>query len=158
VPTGALYSVLLVLHVVCAVTGFGTVVVTGVEAARARRGPVAPGADAVRRYFRPGVNWVARSLYGVPVFGLALIGASRGAWRASDGFVVVGLVVWLAATVLAEVVAWPGERRIQSVVSGHWGDVRFSAELDRECRRLASVAALLVVLFVASVVIMVGKP
>src|ERR1700676_5507430 len=43
VPTGALYSTLLLLHVLCAVVGFGTMVATGVQAARARRGPSAPG-------------------------------------------------------------------------------------------------------------------
>ena len=91
--------ILLMLHVLCAVVGFGTMVVTGVQAARARRGPSAPGADGVRRYFRPGVNWAGRALYGVPVFGFCLIVASHGAFDAGDGFVVVGLIVWLVAAV-----------------------------------------------------------
>ncbi len=62
----------------------------------------------MRRYFRPGVNWAGRALYGVPVFGFALVAASDGAFDAGDAFVAVGLVLWLVAAVLAEVVVWPG--------------------------------------------------
>jgi hypothetical protein len=161
VPTGALYTILLMLHVLCAVIGFGTMVVTGVEAARARRGPSGPGAEGVRRYFRPGVNWAGRTLYGVPVFGFSLIEASDGAFRSGDGFVVVGLMVWLVAAVLAEVVVWPGERRIQVELTTGWGgdtDAALARSLDRHCRQVAAAAAVLAVLFVAATVIMVGKP
>jgi uncharacterized membrane protein len=158
VPTGALYSTLLMLHVLSAVVGFGTLVFTGFQARRARRGPSAPGADGVRRYFRPGVNWAGRALYGVPVFGFALIGASRRAFDVGDGFVVVGLVLWLVAAVLAEAVVWPGERRIQVEVTDGWGQPEGVAVLARHCRQVASAAAVLAVLFVAASVIMVAKP
>jgi hypothetical protein len=161
VPTGALYTILLMLHVLCAVVGFGTMVVTGVEAARARRGPSAPGAEGVRRYFRPGVNWAGRALYGVPVFGFSLIETSDGVFRSGDGFVVVGLMVWLLATLLAELVVWPGERRIQVELVEGWDadtDVAVTRSLDRDCRHVAAAAAALAVLFVAATVIMVGKP
>ena len=158
VPTGALYSTLLLLHVLCAVVGFGTMVATGVQAARARRGPSAPGAEGVRRYFWPGVNWAGRALYGVPVFGFGLIGASDGAFHAGQGFVVVGLVLWLVAALLAEVVVWPVERRIQVALTERWSDPDAAATLDRDCRQVAAAAAVLALVFVAATVIMVGKP
>jgi|SRR5579863_1346333 len=183
VPTGVLYTSLLLLHVLCAVVGFGTMALTGVQAARARRGPSWPGSEGVRRYFRPGVNWAGRVLYGVPVFGFSLIGASHGAFRAADSFVVIGLVLWLVATLMAEAVVWPGERRIQLELTARWSDsgvggaaddadaadvagvaggarlpVGGAGALDRACRRVAASAAVLAVLFVAATVIMVGKP
>lgn len=157
-PTGPLYSVLLLLHVLCAVVGFGAVVVTGVQATRARRGPSAPGSDAVRRYFRPGVNWAGRLLYGVPLFGFALLGASKGAYRAGDGFVTVGLAVWLAAAGLAELVVWPGERRLQVEVTERWDEPGDAADLDRQCRRLAVGAVTMAALFLVATVVMIGKP
>ncbi|HUC38435.1 MAG TPA: hypothetical protein VMR97_15085 [Acidimicrobiales bacterium] len=120
VPTSAGYTVLLLLHVACAVVGFSAICTTGVQAARARRGPGGAKAQAVRRYFRPGPNWVGRALYGVPVFGFALIAASGGAFDDSDTFVVVGLALWLVAAVTAEVLVWPAERRIQLVVAEQW--------------------------------------
>jgi uncharacterized membrane protein len=87
-----------------------------------------------------------------------LIAASDGAFRAGDGFVVVGLVLWLLSTLLAEVVVWPGERRIQVEVTDRWGDADTARALDRDCRQVAIAAAALAVMFVAATVIMVGKP
>ena len=157
VPSGALYSTLLMLHVLCALVGFGAVGITGIQAARVRRGPSAPGAAGVRRYFRPGVNWTGRVLYGVPVFGFCLLAASRGAFRAGDGFVVAGLLLWATAAVVAEVVVWPVERRIQQALSRRWED-QGDPRLDRDCRRAAAGAALLGVVFVSATVLMIGKP
>jgi uncharacterized membrane protein len=154
VPTGVGYSVLLLLHVACAVIGFGALATTGIQARRAGKGGA--GIEAVRRYFRPGVNWAARTLYGVPVFGFALIGASSGSFDAGDGFVVAGLGLWALAAVVAEAVVWPAERRIQTALSetGAADVPRF--ELD--CRRVATAAVLLSVVFVAAVVLMVARP
>jgi len=158
VPTGPLYSILLILHVLCAVVGFGTMVLTGAQASRARRGPSAPGSDGVRRYFRPGVNWAGRALYGVPVFGFVLIAQSSGSFGAGDGFVVAGLFTWLVAALLAETLVWPGERRIQALVTERWGDPDTATALDRECRRMTVAAGVLTALFLGATVIMVGKP
>jgi uncharacterized membrane protein len=158
VPTGAGYSVLLLLHVACAVVGFGAVAVTGVQARRARRGPGGAGADGVRRYFRPGVNWAARALYGVPVFGVGLISASDGAFSGGDGFVVIGLGLWALAAVAAEVVLWPGERRIQAVVSGGWDEAASDGRFDAQCRRVSAAAGALTAVFLAAFVVMVAQP
>lgn len=158
VPEGPGYSVLLVAHVAAAVVGFGSLATTGLQAARARRGPGAPGADGVRRYFQPGVNWPARILYAVPVLGFALAADSKGAVMIGDGWVVAGLLLWLAAAAAAEAVVWPGERRIQAIVSQHWDDRAVRAELDRACRQVAAASAVLVGVFLAAVVIMVAKP
>ena len=158
VPTGPLYSILLVAHVLCALVGFGAMVLTAFQATRARQGPGAPGAPAVRRYFRPGPNVAGRFLYGVPLFGFGLLAASRGAFDTGDGFVVVGLGIWAVAVLVAESVVWPGERRIQALVTGRWGDPAVAADLERHCRRVLGAAAVLVVLFVAATVVMIGKP
>ena len=157
-PAGAGYSILLLLHVAAAVVGFGAVALTGVQAARARRGPGQPAAAALRRYFRPGTNWPARALYAVPVLGFALVADSGGAWEAGDSWVVAGLVLWLAATVLAEVAVWPGERRLQLVVSERWDDPGAAGDLEAASRRVVASSAVLVAVFVAALVVMVGKP
>lgn len=158
VPEGPGYSVLLVAHVAAAVVGFGALATTGMQAARARRGPGAPGAEGVRRYFQPGVNWPARILYAVPVLGFALAADSNGAVAIDDGWVVAGVLLWLAAAVVAEVVVWPGERRLQAMVSEHWDDQAKRSELDRTCRQVAAASVALVGVFLAAVVLMVAKP
>jgi uncharacterized membrane protein len=158
VPTGPAYSVLLVLHVGATLVGFGALVTTGVQAARLRRGLAGVDSGMVRRYFRPGVNWPARALYAVPVFGFALLAESNGAFAVDDGWVVAGLVLWLVAAVVAEAVVWPGERRIQVLVAHRWNDPDAVPLLDRECRRVVTASGLLAAVFLAAVVVMVGKP
>jgi uncharacterized membrane protein len=158
VPEGPGYSVLLVLHVAAAVIGFGALATTGLVAARARRGPVGGGADGVRRYFRPGVNWPGRALYGVPVLGFALAADSNDAVMVGDGWVVAGLLLWLAAAVVAEILVWPGERRIQALVTERWDDDAARPELERTCLVVAAASASLAGVFVAAVVVMVAKP
>lgn len=156
-PTGPAYSLVLLLHVVSAVVGFGSLTAAGVFARRARRGPDSPGADGVRRYFRPGPNLAGRTLYLVPVLGFALVGLSRGALSAGDGFVLGGLALWAAAAAIAEAVVWPGERRIRdALAAGTWpGD---DPALGACCARVARAVAVLDAVFVVAVVIMITQP
>jgi hypothetical protein len=155
VPTGALYTCVLLLHVACAVVGFGAMVITGIQAGRARHGPTSAHAQAVRRYFGPGVNWAARAIYLVPVFGFALLGASGGKFDASDSFVLAGLGLWGAAAVVAETVLWPAERRIQRVVRGDW---RPGEALGGDCRRVVGAAWFLVLVFAGATLVMFARP
>ncbi len=115
-PTGPAFDVVLLCHVASALIGLGAVAVSGVQAHRlATSGPdgVAP---SVRSYFAPGVNWAGRALVGVPVFGFALLALSGGAFSLRQTWVLVGLVLWVAATVWAEGALWPAERRIQALL------------------------------------------
>ena len=75
-----------------------------------------PGSEAVRRYYRPGVNWAGRILFLVPVFGVVLIAMSHGTWSFSDGWISTGLLLWAVAAVIGELVLWPAERRLQVAV------------------------------------------
>lgn len=117
---GALYQVVLVVHILCAVVGFGSILVTGGYASAARRGSkVGQVSRAVRRYFRPGANLASRLIYAVPVLGLILVGMSGGGLRFLDQFwLVLGSGLWLLAAGLATGVVWPAEARMSSLVSG----------------------------------------
>jgi hypothetical protein len=117
-PTGAAFDLVLILHVGFMLVGLASVLATGIEAWRARRGPDAASAPSVARYFRPGINWPGRSLYLVLVLGLVLVAMSRGSYDFSDPFVQIGLILWITAISLAEMVVWPGERQLQGIVSG----------------------------------------
>ena len=158
VPTGTAYTLLLLAHVASAVVGFGAVVVTAVAAAAAARGPAGARAQGVRRYFRPGTNWAARTLYGVPLFGFALIGVSHGAFSSGDTFVVAGLGLWVVSVGVAEAVVWPAERRLQQMVTRDWERAASAGALGRDCRAIVAGSTVLVVAFVVATVLMVGKP
>lgn len=118
-PDGAAFDVVLVLHVVCVVAGLVTVSTAAATARRlgrlVRTGVPLP--ETLRRYFRPGVNWGGRIVYGIPVFGFALLAMSQGAYALGDGWVLGGLGLFLVVALLAEGVLWPAERRIQQALA-----------------------------------------
>lgn len=117
-PDGAAFDVVLVFHVVCVVAGLVTVSTAAATARRLGRLVRAgvPPPETLRRYFRPGVNWGGRIVYGIPVFGFALLAMSQGAYALGDAWVLGGLALFLVVALLAEGVLWPAERRIQQAL------------------------------------------
>jgi hypothetical protein len=148
----AAYDIVLLAHVLSALIGLGAVGVAGAYAVVLQRS--GPGPESVRRYYRPGVNWGGRVLFLVPVFGAALILMSQGDWSFSDGWISLGLLVWAAVAVTAELVLWPGERRLQEAVAGDLPMAGFR----RLCTQTAVLSAVFVVVLVAAAVVMVAKP
>src|SRR5271167_3895865 len=118
-PDGAAFDVVLLLHVGCAVVGLVTTLTAAATAGRLRRllRSPAPLPETLRRYFRPGVNWAGRLVYGVPVFGFALLAMSQGAYALGDGWVLAGLGIFAAVALLGEGLLWPAERRLQAAVA-----------------------------------------
>lgn len=159
--TGPAYDLLVVLHVLSAVVGFGAVGVTGTYAARARS-TREPRRDArLGRYFTPGTNWAERVLLLTPVLGaIVLVSGDRGA--ASQPWPWIGLGCWAAAAGIATAWSWPAERKVQSFFATERGpDDPGPGELDRfreACRRVEWGSAAISVLFVAAVVVMIAQP
>jgi uncharacterized membrane protein len=155
------YDVLVVIHILGAVTGFGALLCTGVFAALARRAGGLKAAST-RRYFNGGGNWVARSIYSVPILGLVLLAMSDGTFRLDEVWVVVSLVLWGVAVLLAELVIWPGEQFIAIVAAGRGvadpAHTSLRARTNGVCLRVMVAAAADVVIFGASLVIMLAKP
>ena len=113
------YDIVLLAHVLSAVVGLVALAVAAgsalaLRSALRRGGPVP---DALARYYRPGVNWPGRTLFLVPVFGIALLAMSGGEWSFGDTWVSVGMVAWAVVAVAAEAALWPEERRLQEVVA-----------------------------------------
>jgi hypothetical protein len=115
----AAYDLVLLAHVVSAVVSMVALVVAGgfALALRGALGRGGPLPASVVRYFRPGVNWVGRVLFLVPVLGVALVAMSGGQWGYADGWVTAGLGAWVVVALVAEGVLWPDERRLQEVVA-----------------------------------------
>ncbi|HXW38540.1 MAG TPA: hypothetical protein VEJ44_02505, partial [Acidimicrobiales bacterium] len=114
-PHGPAYDIVLLAHILAVIAAFGAVVTAGASAlSLARPGPPP---ERVVRYYRPGVNWAGRVVFLVPVLGVVLMALSKGAWTFADGWILIGLVLWVVAASLAEMVLWPTERRLQEAVA-----------------------------------------
>jgi hypothetical protein len=131
-PDGAAFDVVLLLHVACVVTGLVTTLTAAATAARLRRHlrTAAPLPDALRRYFRPGVNWAGRTMYGIPVFGFALLAMSQGAYSLRQGWVFGGVAIFAAMMLVAEGMLWPAERRLQGALAVPAGAADATPGLD----------------------------
>jgi uncharacterized membrane protein len=151
----AAYDIVLLAHVLSALIAFGAIAVAGAYAL-ALRGKGA-STESVRRYYRPGVNWAGRVLFLVPVLGVALIAMSKGDWSFSDGWIAVGLMLWVVAALVAEMALWPIERKLQRAVDGLEGGAPDGA-IGRECLQVAGMAFGLLVILVVATVVMVAKP
>jgi hypothetical protein len=179
-PQGAAFDVVLLLHVGCVVAGFVTTLTAATTAARLRRllATGAPVPEALRRYFKPGVNWAGRLVWGIPAFGFALVAMSQGAYAVSDGWVLAGLVLFVALAGVTESLLWPAERRVQEALAGgsggdggdggDGGAGREGFDEETEEAEAASVAAgatvmvrsggIALVLLVVGTVIMIAQP
>jgi hypothetical protein len=132
-PSGPAFTVVLLVHVAAVLVAMIALVSATVFALRLLgvaatagaggslpTGPASAGAsipDSVRNYFAPGFNWAARALFVVPVAGAGLIALSRSRDHWGDDWVLMGLVLWAVAAVVAESQIWPAERRIQRLLT-----------------------------------------
>jgi hypothetical protein len=159
-PDGPAFDVVLILHVGCVVVGLTTTVVGAVNAARLRTllSTATPLPETVRRYFRPGVNWAGRSMYGIPIFGFALLGLSHGAYGLGDGWVVGGLAIFVGVVLLAEGALWPAERRLQVSGPAAAGDAAAGESARRDAASMMAAAIGTLALLVAGSALMLVQP
>lgn len=161
-PTGPAFDIVLLFHVTFALFGTAAMVVSAVAALwTVTADPSVALATALRRYYSPGVNWAGRTLYAVPILGVALLAMSGGAYSLSDMWVRLGIGLWLASVIGAESVLWPAERRIQSLIRSP-GSGLSDEDRYRELRKAAWITAVtsivIVVALLSAGVIMVAQP
>ena len=160
-PDGAAFDIVLLLHVGCVVVGVVATATAAATATRLRRlvGSPLPLPETLRRYFRPGVNWAGRTVYGIPVFGFALLALSQGAYALGQGWVLGGLAIFAAVALLGEEALWPAERRLQVALSASEPGEGSSKELvDRDATTMSRAAIAALVLLAAGTVLMVAQP
>jgi len=160
-PDGPAFDVVLLLHVGCVVVGLASVVTSAATAARLRKLLNAASSlpDAVVRYFHPGVNWVGRTLYGIPIFGFALLALSHGAYGLADGWVTSGLMIFVVVIAVGESTLWPAERRLQvSLASQPGGDPPVAPSVMHDVNVMALSATVALVLLIAGSALMVAQP
>src|SRR5271170_5818429 len=143
-PDGPAFDIVLLLHVGCVVVGLVTTATAAATASRLRRRLASPLPlpETLRRYFRPGVNWAGRTVYGIPVFGFALIAMSQGAYALGEGWVLGGLAVFAALVLVGEGVLWPAEQRLQVALAADHAEAPVSLDRDATSMERAAVAAL----------------
>lgn len=158
-----LYRMVLLVHLLLSIAGFGGVLLNGVYAARAKQRPGPEGlAISEANYSVSAIAEVLILL--VPVSGLALVWASDGMWALSDLWVWLSIALYAVAFVISRAVLMPGHRRINQLLAelvrtpSPSGPPPQVAEVERIGRTMGMAGGSLHLLLVVIVVLMIWKP
>lgn len=127
---------LLVVHIVLAVTAFVVLLVLAAAAREARHGEPSP---STRRSFTGRREVAGRVVHLVPLSGLGLLALSKGAYGLGSPFVVVGVAAWAVAAASLETVAFPAQRAVAARLAGG-GDLAPDAARMARAVELAAAA------------------
>lgn len=159
------YKAVLVLHILCAIVGFGAVFLNGLygNEMKKRRGPDSLAIyEANYKVSKIGEYFI----YAVFILGLALVGMSDKAWKFSQTWVWLAIVLYLVGIGLSHGVLLPAVRRMgvlmREMVAGGPpaapGPPPQATEMEALGKRVAATGGTLNVLLVVILVLMVFRP
>jgi uncharacterized membrane protein len=158
------YNVLLVLHILCAIVGLGSVMLNGLYASQAMKRP-GPAGRAVSE-----ANFAVSSIgeyfiYAIPVLGILLVLASHDAWKFSQTWIWLSLTLYVIAIGISHSILIPGHKKINALMAEMeqgpppaGGPPPQAVELQAIGKRMAAAGATLNVFVAAFLILMVWKP
>jgi hypothetical protein len=166
---GGFYKFVLVLHILCAIVGFGAVFLNGVygNEVRNRKGP--EGLAIFQANFKVG-NVAEWFIYAVPILGLGLVGMSKTGgiqvWKFSQTWVWLAIVIYLAAIGTVHGVLRPRLRRMETLMGelnagagpGAGGPPPQAVALEATGKQVGIIGASLDLAVVVILYLMVFKP
>ena len=165
---GGLYKLCLVLHILCAIVGFGAVFLNGIYGQQMKtRLQSGRAAEAIGIYE---ANLMVSKIgeyfiYAVLVFGFALIGLSDSAWKFSQTWIWLALVLYVIGLGLSHGVMMPTVKRMgvlmHEMASGPppaGGPPPQAAEMASLGQRMGVVGPVLNVILIVILFLMVWKP
>jgi hypothetical protein len=172
------YDAVVVLHVMCAIIGFGGVFLNGIYGMESKRRSGREGLAVFEATER--VGKIAEGfILAVPVFGIALILMSHHHWRFSQTWVAVSMAIYAAALILSFGFHLPNLRRMgqlmhelvtvsekvpvavgapEDTTSPAGGPQRQAIELEIRGKRAGIYGATLNLAIISVVILMVWKP
>ena len=148
------YKLVLVLHIMCAIVGFGAVFLNGLYAAQVRAYKGREGLAISEANYE--VSRVAEyAIYAVFVFGLILaIVADRHFVEFSDAWLNISMILYIVGLGLSHGVLIPSHRKMNELLrAGNRG-----TELDAAFKRAAATGGVLNLLLAVILFLMVFKP
>lgn len=154
--TSNAYRIVLALHILAAIVGFGSVLLNGVYASKAKARPGPEGAAIAQANYDVSFGWSMWFIYAVIIFGFALVGMSDKLLKFSQTWVWLGVVLYLAIIGIVHGVHRPNLRRLNELIQK--GDPADREEMERRGRLAEAMGTVMTVLVVVIVFLMVMKP
>jgi uncharacterized membrane protein len=159
-----IYKFLLVVHILSAIVGLGAVMLNGLYAAQTRKRP-GPTGRAVLEANLFVSEVAAYVIYAIAVFGILLVVASDEAWKFSQTWLWLSLLLYVVAIGISHAVMRPGTKRIQELMiemeqgpPPAGGSPRQVAQIQEIGTRLEIGGPMLSLIVVLILFLMVWKP
>src|SRR5579864_1458717 len=123
------YRIVLALHILAAIVGFGGVLLNGVYAAKARARPGPEGAAIAQANYEVSYGWAQWFIYAVLILGFALVGMSDKLIKFSQTWVWLAVVLYVAIIGILHGVHRPNVRRLDELM--RQGNPADRAEMER---------------------------
>ena len=162
------YKVVLSLHILCAVVGFGAVALNGLYAqqikGRLQSGRVAEALAVHEANMK--VSMIGEYfIYAVFILGFVVLGVSDSVWEFSQTWVWLSVVLYIVGLGLSHGIMMPGAKRLkallQEMLSGPppaGGPPPQVAEMQTIGQRMGTVGPILDLILVVIIFLMVFKP
>jgi uncharacterized membrane protein len=153
------YRIVLVLHILCAIVGFGAVMLNAIYAAQVRNRRGAEGLAIAEANFRAS-KIAMYFVYAVILLGFALVGMSDKVWKFGQTWVWLAIVLVIAAIGIAHGAIVPREKKVIELLRDEAGggarapDGRIEALMNQ----VSTFGLLYAAAVVAILALMVWKP
>jgi uncharacterized membrane protein len=153
---GDLYKAVLVLHILAAIVGFGGMFIAGFYGNEARDLPGREGLAVANTTLKVTGRIPTVAVCAVPILGILLIMLSDDSIKFSAMWVSLSFLLYIVLMGLATGIQVPTIRKMVAMRAG--ADGAQSMEMQAMGRKVATVSAIVNVLWVVTLILMVFKP
>ena len=153
---GDLYRLVLVLHILAAIIGFGGMFIAGFYGNESRKLPGREGLAVAETTLTVTGRIPTVAVCAVPILGILLILLSDDLWKFSEAWVSLSFLLYIVLMGLATGLQVPTIRKM--VAMRATADAGSAAELQAMGKKVATVGGIVNLLWVVILVLMVFKP
>lgn len=153
------YRLVLLLHILSAIIGFGGVILNGVYATRAKKRPPAEALAVVEDNAWVSLRVAEIFIYLTAVFGLGLVGLSDKLWKFSQTWVWLAIVIYVVALGVSHGLLTPRVKRLLGLMRETAdGSTTSGADAARLEPQIGGLSVVLDLALVVILVLMIWKP
>lgn len=151
---GDLYNVVLVLHILAAIIGFGGMFIAGFYGIESRRLPGDEGLVVAQATMKVSGQVPTVAVCAVPILGILLILMSDDVWKFSQAWISLSFLLYFVLMGLATGLQVPTLRKLVALRAAGGN----ATQVEALGKRAAAVGAVVNVLWVITLALMVFKP
>ncbi len=151
-----LYNLVLVLHILAVIIGFGGMFIAGFYGRESENRPGRDGLAVAETTLKVTGTIPTVAVVAVPILGILLILLSDDTWKFSEAWISLSFLLYIVLMGLATGVQVPAIRKMVAMRSGAEGAQ--SLEMQALGKKAATVSAIVNVLWVVILFLMVFKP